>query len=302
MQNVATSDANQLHTHLTNSTSLINATIIPNTIIDTTTHYNISRAIAFDYIDFTRVQFENVVFKNCTFSNCRFLSAKFISCKFHNCFFNSCDFRYSTFNQTSVNPKRIAKSIDFKTENNVGADVFGKLIGSLRDDNNRDYQIDAQYLYRIYRRKYKLREGRLAIQQFRTQGKTLERIGTFFRTYFENIRDWLYWFIAQYGLKFTHTFLFILIVSISFTIINYYSWSFYFDIPYEDYVKSNPSHIITWGKAFHYTFVSMSSLGYNEYFIPTTRIGVILTGIQTILGAIGLGAITTFFISRLIRF
>jgi hypothetical protein len=60
--NVLIFDANQLHNHFTNTTSLINTTVITNTVINSS-HYNISRATSFAFVDFTRTQFEDIIFK-----------------------------------------------------------------------------------------------------------------------------------------------------------------------------------------------------------------------------------------------
>jgi hypothetical protein len=285
-----------------NSDSLKNAQFTPDELKSPSPHiwlFKIENK-TFDSVSFSKTRISNLSFKNCKFIKCLFIATSFMDCEFHDCHFSGCDLRYMHFSNTYINPKSLLNNLDRLSERNIGARLYSNLRQNLRGLFLNNFANEAEYQYRIWYRLDKLNSIRSNWKDYKIK-KDGNAFLAVFKDSWDVITNFLYYSLAQYGLKSKFMSIWAICTFLSFILINFLSWNSYFSNIDLLNKGLDPSMNRTLYKVFHYTYSNFTSLGYNEYFIPRTSYGIVMASVQAILGIILLSAFVTYIINKITK-
>jgi hypothetical protein len=254
----------------------------------------------FDSVSFSKTKVSNFSFKNCKFINCLFVATSFVDCEFHECHFTGCDLRYTRFTNTYINPKSLENNLDHYNERNVGVRLYSNLRQNLSGLFLNDFANEAEYQYRIWYRLDKINAIKRNWKDYREK-KDGNAFLSVYKDSWEVLVNIIYYYLAQYGLKSKFMTIWASITFAIFVLINFISWNTYFSNSDLINKSLDPAMNRNFAKVLHYTYSNFTSLGYNEYFIPRTEIGIIMASIQSILGMVILSAFVTYIINKITK-
>jgi hypothetical protein len=232
-------------------------------------------------ISFRSTRFYDVEFRNCAFEDCLFVGSEFERCEIHSCTFKGCNFHKVRLLDTYVNPRVFIGLFDPVKHANIGVHVFQQLRANALNTHQPVFFETADWHFRRWLR-YEM------IDKHRRDKEPLAR------TSWRVFRNWAYEVFLGYGhslQRFVGWSLAAFVVIVSFN-----CWWFRSGM----HVPNDLETIDGTARTIYYTLVTLTTLGYGDI-TPATQGGMIVAGLEALLGLIWFGMLTSIIVKKVFR-
>lgn len=265
------SSQDEFYAHLKKSDHLKNTIYKPDTLGKEIPHQTtrISNKI-FEYVSFSRTTITDIIFNNCTFRNCLLIGSIIKNCEFHNCNFILTNTHKISIYNTYIDPESFRNCLKKNLHQNIGVHLYQILLKNSRTSEQIEFERDAQFNFLRWKRYQDLfylskeKENKSIISI-----SFLSRMSIYFRRLL-----WEKMFGS--GIRIRYFFM------TTFCVISIFS-SLNFACRHDFGLIHNNKPVSTFSEILYFTVVSLTTLGYGDI-VPTTRIGLYLASVQSIVG------------------
>ncbi len=228
----------------------------------------------FTLVSFSKTKMKDLIFRNCVFDRCQFIGSSIISCEFHNCQFVSTNTHKVSISSTYIDPQSFANCLDRQKHQNIGAHLFHMLLKNSRDEDQKEFERAAQFMFLKWQRYedlYKISE------MFNKKGS----IGRLFQIQLVMLcltwgRGWLWEKLFGSGVRIRNFIGTTIATILLFSLIN---WCFRNEFG----LSKDDSLIGNYVDSIYFTIISLTTLGYGD-FVPTTTSGRLFAAFQSVVG------------------
>lgn len=248
------------------------------------------KELYFENCSFSKTTSKGLYFVSCKFFNCLFIDTQFDKCEFHDCEFIGCNFFKTTLDNCYLNPASI-KGISKIKHSNIALGIFSELIKNAKQVENPNFQSDAEFYYKIYRRYQKRYRLKVKKNQKRLSVNWIVKLIQFIVTF---IADFLWMLISGYGMRSRY----VVFSGISFIcILTYINYRFDSLI---DGISNSADQFAKGVDSLYFSVMTITTLGYGSV-TPTNPEGKLWVAFQAITGVVWLTACASVIVKKIVR-
>ena len=239
---------------------------------------------------FSHTRVIGIIFHDCVFKECLLIGSTFEDCEFHRCDFELTNTYKISFVSTYIDPRNFRRCLDRKKYQNIGVHLFQELLNNSRSQDQVIFEREAMFQFLRWKRFqdwYEVRQDCEKLKDgFKPKRALLVRV---IREYASCALRKAWECVSGSGLRILN---FVVFATLSALVFSFFNHRFG-----EDFGLTANGSWDYW-KALYFTIISLTTLGYGDI-TPTTSLGQMMAGLQSIFGFILFALLTSMLFRRL---